>query len=109
MTEIDVESLPEIDSPIARDTVGDDLVGLYSTDEDGVWLLQIRDWSNRVIESTVFESDRDAVEVTDGNEYQPVETPDDMDDVAYLRELHNKRVERLKDEKNPEAEAGAQP
>ncbi|MDY6779635.1 MAG: hypothetical protein SV760_03635 [Halobacteria archaeon] len=95
---VNEDAVPEIDGPVARETYDNMLVGVYSTVEDGVWALQIRDWANRVIESTVYEKGRDEVEEEEGVEFVPLETPEDMDDVAYLNEILKNRVEDLEEE-----------
>lgn len=95
---IDEDVLPEIDEPIERDTVGNMMVGVYSTDQEGVWMMQIRDWSNRVIEATVYDENREDIEEKGGCDFRPLDTPDEMEDVAYLKELLKQRVERLEGE-----------
>ncbi|MDY6765521.1 MAG: hypothetical protein SV377_07580, partial [Halobacteria archaeon] len=95
---IDEDVLPEIDEPIERDTVQNMMVGVYSTDQEGVWMMQIRDWSNRVIEATVYDKNREDIEENGGCDFRPLNTPDEMEDVAYLKELLKQRVERLEDE-----------
>ncbi|MFB6282886.1 MAG: hypothetical protein ABEK59_03000 [Halobacteria archaeon] len=99
--EIDSETLPEIDEPVARETLDNMLVGVYRT-EDGRYTLQIRDWANRVVEATVYEKDRDDTEEEGGVVFQSLEVPDDMDETAYLNEILDDRMDALKEE---EAEA----
>lgn len=102
---VDTDALPTIDEPLARETHDNLLVGVYATEDDGVWLLQVRDWANRVVETTVYESGRDGSDERDGAVYEPLDTPEDMGDEAYLRELLARRVDEIADE---EAAAAAE-
>ena len=100
-SEIDTENLPEIDEPVARDTYDNMMVGVYAT-EDGRYTLQVRDWSNRVVEATVYETDRDGTDEEGGVVYRSLDVPEDMDVTAYLNELLDSRMKELEKE---EAEA----
>jgi hypothetical protein len=97
-SQVDDDALPETDEPVDRETYDNLLAGVYSTDEDGVWKLEVRDWANRVVEATVYEKGREGTEETGAVTYAPLETPQEMDDEAYLKELLGQRVERLEEE-----------
>lgn len=94
--EIDGDELPEIVEPVARETHDNLLVGVYRT-PDG-YTLQVRDWANRVVEATVYEDGQEEPELRGGVEYRLLDTPEDMDPEAYLKELLKKRVEALEEE-----------
>lgn len=100
---LDDEAVPETDEPVDRESYDNLLAGVYSTDEDGVWKLEIRDWANRVVEATVYEKGRDDPEERGGVEFVPLDTPEEMDDEAYLKELLSKRVAELESEVSAEA------
>lgn len=95
---VDDEALPAVDAPLARETHDNMLLGVYATERDGVWMLQIRDWANRVVETTVYEADRDETEERAGAVYEPLDVPEDMSEEAYLEELLAQRVEAVADE-----------
>lgn len=97
-SEVDDEIVPDTDEPVDRDTHDNLLVGVYSTDEECVWKLEVRDWANRVIEVTVYEKDREDTEEEGAVTFAPLETPEEMTDEAYLKELLSQRVEGLEDE-----------
>ena len=97
-SEVDDEAVPDTDEPVDRETHDNLLAGVYSTDEEGVWKLEVRDWANRVIEATVYEKDRDQEEEEGAVTFTPLETPEEMTDEAYLKELLSQRVEGLEEE-----------
>ncbi|MDY7081636.1 MAG: hypothetical protein SXQ77_04325 [Halobacteria archaeon] len=99
-SEIDDDALPELDEPVARDTHDNLLVGVYATTDEGVWTLQVRDWANRVVEATVYEKDCDSNDEDGGVTFQPLDTPEDMDDVAYLKEILQNRLEEIEAEED---------
>lgn len=99
---LDDDVIPETDEPVDRESYDNLLAGVYSTDEDGVWKLEVRDWANRVVEATVYEKGRDEEEERGGVAFTPLDTPEGMDDEAYLKELLSQRVDEL------EAEVGAE-
>lgn len=98
-SKVDDEVLPETDEPVDRATHDNLLVGVYSTEDEGVWKLEIHDWANRVVEATVYEKDRDEEEEEGGVTFAPLETPEEMTDTAYLKELLSRRVGALEDER----------
>lgn len=100
-SEVDDEVIPETTEPVERDSYDNMLVGVYRTEDDGVWKMEIRDWANRVVEATVYETGRDGTETRGGVSFVPLETPEDMEDEAYLVELLNRRVEELETEAQP--------
>lgn len=100
-SEVDDEVVPETTEPVERDTHENMLVGVYRTEEEGAWKMEIHDWANRVIEATVYETDRDGSETRNGVSFVPLETPEDMEDEAYLVELLNRRVDELESEAQP--------
>jgi len=100
---LDDDVIPETDEPVDRESYDNLLAGVYSTDEDGVWKLEIRDWVNRVVEATVYEKGRDESEEDGGVSFVPLDTPDGMDEEAYLKELLSQRVAELEDEVGAEA------
>jgi len=100
---LDDDVIPETDEPVDRESYDNLLAGVYSTDEDGVWKLEIRDWANRVVEATVYEKGRDESEEDGGVSFVPLDTPDGMDEEAYLKELLSQRVAELEDEVGAEA------
>lgn len=97
-SEVDDDVVPLTDEPVERETHDNLLAGVYSTEEEGVWKLEVRDWANRVIEATVYEKNRDEEEVEGGVTFAPLETPEEMTDEAYLKELLSRRVEGLEEE-----------
>jgi hypothetical protein len=97
-SKVDGEVVPETDEPVDRESYDNLLAGVYSTDEDGVWKLEIRDWANRVVEATVYEKGRDGEEEEGGVTFTPLDTPEEMDDEAYLKELLSQRVNELEAE-----------
>jgi hypothetical protein len=97
-SEVDEDAVPETDEPLDRESYDNLLAGVYTTDEEGVWKLEIRDWANRVVEATVYEKGRDGTEERGGVRFAPLDTPDEMEDEAYLKELLSQRVNELKDE-----------
>ena len=98
-SKVDDEVIPETDEPVERETHDNLLLGVYSTDEEGVWKLEVRDWANRVIEATVYEKDRDEEEEKDGVRFAPLETPEEMTDESYLKEILSQRVESVEEER----------
>ncbi len=101
--EVDDELLPETTEPVARDTHDNLMAGVYRTPDDGVWVLQVFDWANRVIEATVYDLALDE-ERTDGAvSFRDLDTPEEMDDEAYLQELLQNRVDAFEDEEKAEA------
>jgi len=100
-SEVDEEETPEATEPVERESYDNLLVGVYRTEEDGVWKMEIRDWANRVVEATVYEKDRDESGTRGGVSFVPLETPKEMDDEPYLVELLNRRVEELEAEAQP--------
>ena len=97
-SEVDEDAVPETDEPLDRESYDNLLAGVYTTDEEGVWKLEIRDWANRVVEATVYEKGRDGTEERGCVRFAPLDTPDEMEDEAYLKELLSQRVNELKDE-----------
>jgi hypothetical protein len=97
-SKVDDESIPETKEPVDRETYDNLLAGVYSTEEEGVWKLEIRDWANRVVEATVYEKGRDGEEEDGGVTFTSLDTPEDMDDEAYLKELLSQRVNELEAE-----------
>lgn len=104
---VDEDALPAIDEPLARDTHDNMVLGVYATEEDGVWLLQVRDWANRVVETTVYEEGRDGTEEQHGAVHEPLAVPDEMSVEAYLEELLAQRVDAVADEEAAAAADGA--
>lgn len=101
---LEEDVVPETDEPVDRETYDNLLAGVYSTDEEGVWKLEVRDWANRVVEATVYEKGREDEEERGGVTFAPLETPEGMDDEAHLKELLSRRVAGLEDETEaPEA------
>jgi hypothetical protein len=94
-SKVDDDAVPETDEPVDRETHDSLLAGVYSTGEDGVWKLEVRDWANRVVEATVYEKARDGTEERGGVTFAPLETPETMEDEPYLKELLSQRVEEL--------------
>lgn len=97
-SKVDDDAVPETVEPVDRESYDNLLAGVYTTDEEGVWKLEIRDWANRVVEATVYEKGRDAEEEDGGVTFAPLNTPETMDDEAYLKELLSQRVESLEEE-----------
>ena len=98
-SKVDESVVPETEEPVDRESYDNLLAGVYSTDEEDVWKLEIRDWANRVVEATVYEKGRDAEEDEGGVTFAPLNTPEEMDDEAYLKELLSQRVDELEAEK----------
>jgi len=98
-SKVNDEVIPETDEPVDRETHDNLLLGVYSTDEEGVWKLEVRDWANRVVEATVYEKDRDGEEEEGGVRFAPLETPEEMADEAYLKELLSQRVGSVEEER----------
>ncbi|MFP4174332.1 MAG: hypothetical protein ACLFSW_00945 [Halobacteriales archaeon] len=97
-SKVDEDLVPETDEPLDRESYDNLLAGVYSTDEEGVWKLEIRDWANRVVEATVYDKERDGTEESDAVTFAPLDTPEGMDDEAYLKELLGQRVDELEEE-----------
>jgi len=97
-SKVDDDAIPETDEPVDRESYDNLLAGVYSTDEEGVWKLEVRDWANRVVEATVYEKGRDTEKEEGGVTFSPLDTPETMDDEAYLKELLSQRVESLEEE-----------
>ncbi len=98
-SKVDDEVIPETDEPVERETHDNLMLGVYSTDEEGVWKLEVRDWANRVIEATVYEKDRDDEKEEGGVRFAPLGTPEEMTDESYLKETLSKRVESVEEER----------
>ncbi|MDZ7689014.1 MAG: hypothetical protein U5J64_09925 [Halobacteriales archaeon] len=98
-SEVDDDIIPETEKPVDRETYDNLLVGVYSTDEEGVWKLEVRDWANRVVEATVYEKEREDEDEEGGVRFAPLDTPDEMTDEAYLREIMSQRVEGIEEER----------
>ena len=98
-SEVDDDILPETDEPVDRETHDNLLVGVYSTDKEGVWKLEVRDWANRVVEATVYEKGRDEEEKNGGVIFTPLDTPEEMTDEAYLKEILSQRVDGIEEER----------
>ncbi len=97
-SKVDDDVLPATDEPVERETYENLLVGVYSTHEEGVWKLEVRDWANRVVEATVYEKGREEKEEKGGVTFTPLETPEEMTDEAYLKELLSQRVKGIDEE-----------
>ena len=54
-SKVDDDSMPETKEPVDRETYDKLLAVVYSTEEAGVWKLELTDWENRVVEETVYE------------------------------------------------------
>jgi hypothetical protein len=98
-SEVDDEIVPETDEPVDRETHDNLLVGVYSTDEEDVWKLEVRDWANRVIEATVYEKGREDTDEEGAVTFRSLDTPEEMTDEAYLKEILSQRVEGIKEER----------
>ena len=98
-SEVDDDILPATNEPVDRATYDNLLVGVYSTDKEGVWKLEVRDWANRVVEATVYEKEREEEEKKDGVSFEPLETPEEMTDEAYLKEILSQRVKGIEEER----------
>ena len=98
-SELDEDVLPATDEPVDRETHDNLLIGVYSTDDDGVWKLEVRDWANRVVEATVYEKGRNEEEEKNGVTFTPLDTPDEMTHEAYLKEILSQRVEGIEEER----------
>lgn len=101
--EVDDELLPETTEPVARDNYDNLMVGVYRTVEDGVWVLEVYDWANRVVEATVYDTGLDEPREEGAVSFQQLKTPDEMDHEAYLQELLANRVDALTEEEKAEA------
>jgi hypothetical protein len=97
-SKVDEDTLPETDEPVDRETHDNLLLGVYSTDDEGVWKLEVRDWANRVVEATVYDRNRDEEEKKGGAIFAPLDTPEEMTDEAYLKEILSQRVDGIEDE-----------
>lgn len=98
-SKVDDEVIPETDEPVERETHENLMLGVYSTDEEGVWKLEVRDWANRVIEATVYEKGRDDEEEEGGVRFAPLGTPEEMTDESYLKEILSQRIESVEEER----------
>ncbi len=92
------EDLPGIDKPLERQSVDNYLAGVYFTDKKDIWRLDIRDWMNRVVESTIYSKKHKNIEEKNGIKYRPLEVPEDMEVEAYLKEILRNRVEELEED-----------
>ncbi len=101
--DVDEGSLPETAEPIARDTHDNLMVGVYRTTEDDVWVLQVFDWANRVVEATVYDVDLDEPRTEGAVSWESLDTPEEMDHEAYLKEKLQNRVDALENEEEAAA------
>ncbi|MCX2818434.1 hypothetical protein EGH25_03585 [Haladaptatus sp. F3-133] len=102
-SKVDEETVPETGEPVDRESYDNLLAGVYTTDEDGVWKLEVRDWANRVVEATVYDKGADGTEERGGVTFTRLNTPEEMEDEPYLKELLSQRVNELKEEPAVEA------
>lgn len=101
--EVDEDLLPETTEPVDRDTHDNLMTGVYRTTEDGVWVLQVFDWANRVVEATVYDVALDEERSEGAVSFEHLDTPEEMDDEAYLKEILGNRVDALEQEAEAEA------
>ncbi|MFP4631994.1 MAG: hypothetical protein ACLFMT_00980 [Halobacteriales archaeon] len=100
---VDLTGVPEATEPVERDNHDNYMAGVYRTTEDGVYVLQVFDWANRVVEATVYDVDRDEETEEDGVVRRPLDVPGGMDVEAHLVDLLGERVDALADEIAAEA------